>query len=317
MSFNASEYQNQLIQQIQTYLNQNQKLYLEVVWSCIDQSDFSRLISSFSNDMWKKTFSHFKYDMDIFFCVRAEDVLDEDKLWEDGKDFKDFLTIYLKKIENQYWTKPHIVINWINVENMYDLIFAFETHFQKLGYRVWEKYKVKAYETPLDRLLSEDGFGNDDHIPTSKKLILICGLTPESGKLTTAAAQIYQDLEIWIQSCYAKLDPLPDYSADKNIVRNIATQTRDIYSIWQYWLNDILENRDVFSKSTEKFKFLQRFNEKLGLEIPKRIEDYTIWKLNITDSEIQSNLSKFLDEVIANADSAMLQGKLVSLKELL
>ncbi|MBQ5945253.1 hypothetical protein IJL65_02395 [bacterium] len=33
-------------------------------------------------------------------------------------------------------------------------------------------------------------------MPTSKKLILVCGLTPESGKLTTAAAQIYQDREI-------------------------------------------------------------------------------------------------------------------------
>jgi len=314
MSFNASEYQNQLIQQIQTYLNQNQKLYLEVVWNCIDQSDFSRLIPGFSNDMWKKTFSHFKYDMDIFFCVRAEDVLDEDKLWEGGKDFKDFLTIYLKKIENQYWVKPHIVINWINVENMYDLIFAFETHFQKLGYRVWEKYKVKAYETPLDRLLSEDGFGNDDHIPTSKKLILICGLTPESGKLTTAAAQIYQDLEIWIQSCYAKLDPLPDYSADKNIVRNIAAQARDLCALHKYGLDDELENRDLFAKSNEKFWFFKKFSEKLGISVPQNICDYTVWNIDVSNDEIQSSANKFLQEEIEKADSPILQKRLIKLQ---
>ena len=55
--------------------------------------------------------------------------MDEDKERADGKEFKDFLMIYLKKIENQYGTKPHVVINGIDVENMYDLIFGFETYF--------------------------------------------------------------------------------------------------------------------------------------------------------------------------------------------
>ena len=69
--------------------------------------------------------------MEIFFCVRAEDILDEDKERPGGREFKDFLMIYLKKIENQYGTKSHVVINGIDVENMYDLIFGFETYFQK------------------------------------------------------------------------------------------------------------------------------------------------------------------------------------------
>jgi uncharacterized protein (UPF0371 family) len=104
---------------------------LEVVGNCIDQSAFSRIINGFPADLWKRVFSHFKYEMEIFFCVRAEDILDEDKERPDGKEFKDFLILYLKKIENQYGTKPHVVINGIDVENMYDLIFTFETFFQK------------------------------------------------------------------------------------------------------------------------------------------------------------------------------------------
>lgn len=314
MSFNASEYQNQIITQIQSFLDKNQKLYLELVGNCTDQSDFSRLIPGFPSDMRKKTFAHFKYDMDIFFCIRAEDVLNEDKVWQDGKDFKSFLTIYLKKIENQYWVKPHIVINWINVENMYDLIFSFETYFQKLWYRVWEKYKIKAYETPLSRLLSEDGFGNDDHIPTSKKLIVICGLTPESGKLTTATAQIYQDLEIWIQSGYAKLDPLPNYDEEKDSNRNLATKARDLCALHEYWLDDEIENRDVFAKCDEKFWFFKKFSEKLWIDVPKAIKDYTVWTINISDDEIQNSVKSFIDEWIKNADSPLLQEKLLLLQ---
>ncbi len=314
MWFNVSEYQNQVIKQIEDKLANINKLYLEVVGNCIDQSAFWRIINGFPADLWKRVFSHFKYEMEIFFCVRAEDILDEDKEWPGGKEFKDFLMIYLKKIENQYGTKPHVVINGIDVENMYDLIFSFETHFQKQGYRVWEKYKVRAYETSMSRLLSEDWFGNDDHIPTSKKLILVCGLTPESGKLTTAAAQIYQDKEIWIESNYAKLDPVPDYNLDKNAPRNIAAQTLDICTLHEYQLDDIIQNRNVLEKSEEKLKFLKKFYESLGLKVPEKIDDFTVWKIELDDGDI-TNLSKVLQEEIEKADSPTLQEKFVELKD--
>jgi len=316
MWFNVSEYQNQVIKEIETKLEKTDKLYMEVVGNCIDQSDFSQIISGFPADMWKRTFLHFKYEMEIFFCVRAEDILDEDKERPGGKEFKDFLMIYLKKIENQYGTKPHVVINGIDVENMYDLIFSFETYFQKQWYRVWEKYKVRAYETAMSRLLSEDWFGNDDHIPTSKKLILVCGLTPESGKLTTAAAQIYLDREIWINSDYAKLDPIPDYSLDKNTPRNITAQTLDICALHEYGLDDIISNRNVIEKSEEKFKFLKEFDKSLGIEVPEKIEDYTIWKAEFSDDDI-TNVTKLLQWKIEKADSPALQEKLVELNELI
>lgn len=316
MWFNVSEYQNQVIKEIETKLEKTDKLYMEVVGNCIDQSDFSQIISGFPADMWKRTFLHFKYEMEIFFCVRAEDILDEDKERPGGKEFKDFLMIYLKKIENQYGTKPHVVINGIDVENMYDLIFSFETYFQKQWYRVWEKYKVRAYETAMSRLLSEDWFGNDDHIPTSKKLILVCGLTPESGKLTTAAAQIYLDREIWINSDYAKLDPIPDYSLDKNAPRNIVAQAMDICALHEYGLDDIISNRNVIEKSEEKFKFLKEFDKSLGISIPSKIEDYTIWKAEFSDDDI-TNVTKLLQWKIEKADSPALQEKLVELNELI
>ena len=314
MWFNISEYQSRLTKEIESKLENNQKLYLEMVWSCIDQSDFSRIISWFPADLWKRTFANFKYDMEVFFCVRAEDILDESKEWPDWKEFKDFLMLYLKRIENQYGMKPHIVINWIDVENMYDLIFTFETYFQKQWYRVWEKYKIRAYETPMSRLLCEDGFGNDDHIPTSKKLILVCGLTPESGKLTTAAAQIYQDREIWIESNYAKLDPIPDYSEDRNSARNIAAEALDVCALSKYWLDDIIENRNVLEKSQEKLNFLKKFNEALGIKAPEKVEDFTVWKVEF-DSNDTNNVAKFLKEEIEKTNSPALQEKLVALNE--
>ena len=166
----------------------------------------------------------------------------------------------------------------------------------------------------MSRLLSEDGFGNDDHIPTSKKLILVCGLTPESGKLTTAAAQIYRDREIWIESNYAKLDPIPDYSLDKDSPRNIAAQALDIYALNQYWLDDIIPNRNVLEKSEEKFNFLKKFYETLELKAPEKIEDFTVGKI-VQEESIWDSVSKFLQEEIEKANSPIIQEKLIDLKE--
>jgi uncharacterized protein (UPF0371 family) len=49
-------------------------------------------------------------------------------------------------------------------------------------------------------VLSEDGFGNDDHIPLTKNLILVTGAASNSGKMSTCLGQIYNDHEIGIES---------------------------------------------------------------------------------------------------------------------
>ena len=56
MWFNVTEYQNQIIKDIEDRLNKNQKLYLEIVGNCIDQSDFSRIAPELPSDIWKRHF---------------------------------------------------------------------------------------------------------------------------------------------------------------------------------------------------------------------------------------------------------------------
>jgi uncharacterized protein (UPF0371 family) len=52
----------------------------------------------------------------------------------------------------------------------------------------------------MDTILSEDGFGNDDHIPLTKNLVLVTGAASSSGKMSTCLGQIYLDHGIDIKS---------------------------------------------------------------------------------------------------------------------
>jgi uncharacterized protein (UPF0371 family) len=130
--FDYQNYLNTLSEQITDKLSQHTKLYLEITGNLIDQSNITELLPAFEPDTYKKVFEPFKYDMDILLCIKAQDIIDNLPLGEEQKPFCDFLQIYLKKVEHQYGVKPHIVINLIDIENMYDVVFSFETQFQKL-----------------------------------------------------------------------------------------------------------------------------------------------------------------------------------------
>jgi len=115
----------------------------------------------------------------------------------------------IRGIEAALGLRPHIVINKIDMTSMYDVISEFEKEFQRKNYRVRERYKIMGYPHNLKSVLSEDGYGNDDHIPLTKNLILVTGAASNSGKMSTCLGQIYNDHEIGIESGYAKYETFP------------------------------------------------------------------------------------------------------------
>lgn len=79
----------------------------------------------------------------------------------------------IRLIEKNTGIKPHIVINNIDIIDRFDIILEFEKDFQRKQYRVRERYKIQGYPHNMDTILSEDGFGHDDHIPITKNLVLV------------------------------------------------------------------------------------------------------------------------------------------------
>lgn len=286
---------------------------MEITGNLIDQSNITEILPNFEADTYKKLFAPRKYEMDILLCIKAQDIIDNLPMGEDQKPFRDFLQIYLKKIENQFGVRPHIVINLIDIENMYDIIFSFETQFQKLGYRVWEKYKIRAYSHDIQQVLSEDGFGNDDHIPVNKKLILIAGLTPECGKLTIAIAQMYLDQEIDIEAGYAKLEILPNYTAAKDNPLNVMARAQYLEKAYEEDFDSVLDQIDLYERGLEKHAFLQKVFKLLKKPVPEYLSDYLFGQIegNKLDQAVLKETAKtYLKKLISNAKDEGLKEKL-------
>jgi uncharacterized protein (UPF0371 family) len=105
MQNNTFKYQPYFItlsEQLQNHIAEYPKLYLEITGNLIDQSNITEILPEFEADTYKKLFAPRKYEMDILLCIKAQDIIDNQPMGDDQKPFRDFLQIYLKKIENQF-----------------------------------------------------------------------------------------------------------------------------------------------------------------------------------------------------------------------
>jgi len=202
------------------------RLYLEVEGEVVKNVEASELIPGFPVDANKMIFQELKDKIEILFCINADDVLKDSDFVMQDVPFAEYLETRLMVIERTFWAKPVLVINNIDIANMFDLVLNFERRFQKKQYRVFERYKILGYPYNMKSMLSENGFNEDDHIPLFRNLVLVIWPNANSGKFSTCLGQMYLDSTIWIKSWYAKFAVLPVANLPLDHAINIAYQEK-------------------------------------------------------------------------------------------
>ncbi len=231
------------------------KLYLEVWWKFLRDPHASRVLPWFLIDSKQTIFYDLRDKIEVLYCVNAEDIISNKKLADQNLDFSEYVFHNLTVIERILWVKPIIVINKIDIANMFDLVLDFERRFQKKQYRVFERYKISSYPYNVKEILSDNGFGSDDHIPTEKNLVLVTGAGHNSWKLSTCLWQIYLDNEIDIKSGYAKFElfPLKNKGLEHpvNLAYELAVKDSwnklvlDTFHKEEYWQNSVVNQKDL------------------------------------------------------------------------
>jgi uncharacterized protein (UPF0371 family) len=192
---------------------------------------------------------------EVLFCVNAQDIASNRQLANQDEDYVTTVVSMIQAIEKQTGMKPHVVMNNMDPYSSSEVVLDFQRNLQKQHYKVWERYIIDGYPEDVDFILSEDGFGQDDHIPLTKELILVTGAASNSGKLSTCLGQMYQDELIDIQSGYAKYETFPVWNLPVDHPVNLAYEaaTADIgdynvldeYHEEAYGIESVNYNRDV------------------------------------------------------------------------
>ena len=178
----------------------NNKLYLEFGGKIFDDYNASRVLPGFCPDAKIRLLQEFKDDLEIIFCISAN-IIQKNKIRADygiGYDVE-----LLRLIENI--SKLGIKINSV-VVTMYtgqEEVEKLKQSLENKNIKVYIHTPTKGYPDDVELIVSEDGYGKNPYIETTKKLVVVTAPGPNSGKLGTCLSQLYHEHKRGVKAGYA------------------------------------------------------------------------------------------------------------------
>lgn len=183
------------------------KLYLEFGGKLFDDFHASRVLPGFKPDSKLQMLLQLKDEAEIVIVINAEDI-EKNKVRGDLGITYDMDVIRLYNIFSQIGLYVSSVV--LTQYTSQPTAEAFQRRLEALGIRVYHHYHIKGYPSNLKLIMSDEGYGRNDYIETSRKLVVITAPGPGSGKMATCLSQLYHDYNHGMTSGYAKFETLPD-----------------------------------------------------------------------------------------------------------
>ena len=243
----------------------NNKLYLEFGGKIIYDYHASRVLPGFHPNVKMELLKKLKDRSDIILCIYAGDI-------ERRKVRADFGITYdvdaMKLIDDlRYYDIEVTAVVITRYENQ-PSAKIFKNKLERRNVTVYTHKFTKGYPTDIDTIVSDEGYGANEYIKTSKPLVIVTGPGPGSGKLATCLSQMYHEHKRGINAGYAKFETFPIWNVPLKHPVNVAYESAtadlkdfnliDPFHLEAYGKTAINYNRDV-----EVFPVLKRILEKI------------------------------------------------------
>ncbi|MBO5772895.1 MAG: DUF1846 domain-containing protein [Clostridia bacterium] len=248
------------------------KLYLEFGGKLLDDFHASRVLPGFLPDSKIQMLAHLKDSAEIVVVVSAKDIT-ANKLRSDlGITYQEDVLRIIDLVQGYGLYVSGVVISHFQPDN--EQVQHYIKRLTKLGMPVYKHYYIKGYPTDVEKIVSEEGYGKNDYIKTTRPLVVVTAPGPGSGKMATCLSQLYHDYKKGIKAGYAKFETFPIWNLPLNHLVNVAYEaaTADLKDVniidpWHYQAygkTAINYNRDV-----EIFPVLNHlFKQLMGGESP-------------------------------------------------
>ena len=181
---------------------------------------------------------------------------------------------------------------------------AFEQRLQSLGIRTYRHYNIAGYPTDIEHIVSDEGFGRNDYVETTRPLVLVTAPGPGSGKMATCLSQLYQENCRGIKAGYAKFETFPIWNLPLKHPVNVAYEAAtadlsDVNMIDPFHLEAYGETTVNYNRDIEIFPVLNALFERVwGASPYKSPTDMGVNMITkcITDDEVcrQAAMSEIL-----------------------
>ena len=273
------------------------KLYLEFGGKIFDDYHATRVLPGFESDAKIKLLQKFKDDMEVIFCINSADI-------EKSKIRADYGISYelelLRLIENLQ--KLDININSV-VVTMYkegNNISHLEKILKERKIKMYIHRPTPGYPDDVNLIVSDDGYGKNPYIETTKKLVVVTAPGANSGKLGTCLSQLYHEHKRGVNAGYAKFETFPVWNLSLmhpvNVAYEAATaELKDVNMIDPFHLEAYGENAINYNRDISTFPILKNILLKItGKEIYKSPTDMGVnmIKTCIIDDDVVEEASR-------------------------
>ena len=246
------------------------KLYLEFGGKLFDDYHASRVLPGFVPDTKVKMLLELKDQAEIVIVINA-DAIEQNKKRGDLDITYDLDTLRLIDAFRGIGLYVGSVV--ITRFNSQPAACAFEKRLISLGIKVYKHYSIPDYPANIPLIVSEDGFGKNDYIETSRSLVVITAPGPGSGKMATALSQLYHEHKRGIKAGYAKFETFPIWNVPLKHPVNIAYEAatadlKDVNMIDSFHLDEYGEQAVNYNRDIEIFPVLREILKQIMGESP-------------------------------------------------
>lgn len=288
------------------------KLYLEFGGKLFDDYHASRVLPGFQPDSKLKMLLQLKEKVEIVIVINSSDIEKNKQRSDLGITYdKDVLRLIECFREIGLYVGS-VVLTRFNGQNT---AIAFQKRLEALGIAVYKHYNIEGYPSDIEKLVSDEGYGKNEYIKTTKELIVITAPGPGSGKMATCLSQLYHEHKKGIQSGYAKFETFPIWNLPLTHPVNLAYEAatadlNDVNMIDPFHLDAYGDTTVNYNRDVEIFPVVKAMLDKILGTCPyKSPTDMGVNMAGncIVDDEITRTASK--QEIIRRYYTALCEQK--------
>ena len=246
------------------------KLYLEFGGKLFDDYHASRVLPGFQPDSKLCMLRELSDQAEIVIVISAEDI-EKNKIRGDlGITYDSDVLRLMQIYQGLGLYVGSVVITKYNAQESAEL---FKNRLEKLGIKVYRHYLIPGYPTNVPFIASDDGYGKNDYIKTSRPLVVVTAPGPGSGKMAVCLSQLYHEHKHGIKAGYAKFETFPIWNIPLKHPVNLAYEAatadlNDINMIDPFHLEAYGETTINYNRDVEIFPVLNAMFQRIYGESP-------------------------------------------------
>ena len=246
------------------------KLYLEFGGKLFDDYHASRVLPGFKPDSKITMLKQLKDQTEIVIAIAAHDIEKNKVRGDIGITYDmDVLRLIDAFTNNGLYVGSVVLTQFAEQPSA----VAYEKKLKALGLKVYRHYPIEGYPSDIPKIVSDEGYGRNDYIETTRPLVVVTAPGPGSGKMATCLSQLYHEQKRGVKAGYAKFETFPIWNLPLNHPVNLAYEAatadlNDINMIDPFHLEAYGKTVVNYNRDVEVFPVLNAMFEKISGECP-------------------------------------------------